>query len=155
MLGFKVHSGELELLIPSPGFPCPFQPGSWSGRQGNPTLHVSILFFLLSGSRYSNFLLNVPQLQEMKGKGWCPLPRLPPLLRSSWPGSSGDFPCYRGVLDKVPNLVQNGWFTVLHNATGMGQGAPRLLDGGGEQWGYGQGTMALRAQIRGNVSAEV
>lgn len=96
MLGFKVHSGELELLIPSPGFPCPFQPGSRSGRQGNPTLHVSILFFLLSVAWYSNFLLSVPQLQEMKVKGWCPLPRLLPLHRCSWPGPSDYYPGCRG-----------------------------------------------------------
>ena len=95
--------GELELLIPLPRPSLPFSTRLHEWQARKPHLRGSILFFVLSGASYLTFLLNVPQLQEMKGKGCGPLPRLSPLHRSSWPESSDDYPGYRGVLDKVQN----------------------------------------------------
>lgn len=38
------------------------------------------------------------------------------------------------VLGKVQNSVQHDWFTVLHNAAGVGQRKPRVAG-----WGVGSG----------------
>lgn len=57
-------------------------------------------------------------------------------------------------LGKLQNSVQHDYFTVLHNATGVGQRKPRVA-GWGVGSGGGEGARKQYAQNRENVKAEV